>query len=109
MRSARDPQGRRNGEDFRSAPDPDVPGLDTPAPEILTVEQAASLLQISRASAYEAVRTQEIPSFRVGRSIRISRTQLLNWIVNQQTPGGDDKTMTVVVDSQRRTASSQVH
>ena len=83
--------------------------MDTSAPEILTVEQAASLLQISRGSAYEAVRTREIPSFRVGRSIRISKTQLLNWIVNQQSPGGDDKTPTVVVDSQRRSAGSQIN
>lgn len=84
-------------------------GIVTREPEILTVEQAASLLQISRASAYEAVRAGEIPSFRVGRSIRISKTQLLSWIANQQSPRGDDKTLATVVDSQRRSASSQVH
>lgn len=42
----------------------------------LTVEEAATLLGISRASAYEAVRKREIPSLRVGKRILVPRSQL---------------------------------
>ena len=53
-------------------------------PFVLTVEEAASVLRISRSSAYEQVRLYEvtngdegIPSLRVGRRIRIPRAALL--------------------------------
>ena len=42
----------------------------------LTVEEAAQLLGISRASAYEAIRRREIPSLRIGKRILIPRSQL---------------------------------
>lgn len=50
-------------------------------PDVLTVEQAAEVLAVSRGSAYEGCRTGAIPSIRVGRCIRIPRhalEQLLN-------------------------------
>ena len=50
---------------------------DTPGNEVLTVEEAASLLRISRGTAYEAVRTGAIPSCRLGRRILIPRAALL--------------------------------
>jgi excisionase family DNA binding protein len=43
---------------------------------VLTVEQAAAILKISRGTAYEAVRTGEIPSVRIGRCIRVPRAAL---------------------------------
>lgn len=46
------------------------------APDALTVEQTASVLSISRGSAYLAVRSGEIPSVRLGRSIRVPRHAL---------------------------------
>jgi excisionase family DNA binding protein len=45
-------------------------------PLTYTVEQAAEALQIGRSAAYEAVRRGEIPSVRIGRSVRIPRHQL---------------------------------
>jgi len=42
----------------------------------LTVPEAARLLGISRALAYDAVRRGELPSIRVGRRIVISRVAL---------------------------------
>jgi excisionase family DNA binding protein len=42
----------------------------------LTVEEAASALGISRASAYEAVRVGEIPSVRIGRRILVPQSAL---------------------------------
>jgi len=46
-------------------------------PAALTVEEAASIYRIARSSAYEGVRTGEIPSIRIGRSIRVPTAQLL--------------------------------
>lgn len=37
----------------------------------LTVTEAANVLGIGRTAAYEAVRRREIPSIRIGRSVRV--------------------------------------
>jgi excisionase family DNA binding protein len=42
----------------------------------LTVEEAASILGISRAGAYDAVQRGEIPSIRIGRRILVPRAAL---------------------------------
>ena len=49
-----------------------------PAPDALTisVERAGELLGISRAAAYEAVKTGRIPSLRFGRKIVVPRAAL---------------------------------
>lgn len=44
----------------------------------ITVEEAASMLGISRSSAYEAVRNGEIPSLRIGRRCVIPVHPLLD-------------------------------
>ena len=54
-------------------------------PLVFTVEEAAELLRISRGSAYEAVRTGQIPSVRIGRRILISRQLLLEQITEKGT------------------------
>ena len=41
--------------------------------DILTVDEVAELLQIERKTAYAHVRSGEIPAWRIGRSIRISK------------------------------------
>lgn len=46
-------------------------------PLVLTVEEAADVLRISRGSAYEGVRTGAIPCVRIGRTIRVPRHLLL--------------------------------
>jgi excisionase family DNA binding protein len=43
----------------------------------LTVEQAAAILGVSRAFAYELARTGELPSVRLGRRIVIPRRALV--------------------------------
>ena len=54
-------------------------------PLVLTVDEVAELLRISRGSAYEAVRTGQIPSVRIGRRIIISRQLLLEQITEKGT------------------------
>ena len=51
--------------------------LDDDLPPILTVEQTAELLGISRGLAFTAVRAGQIPSLRIGRRILIPRDELL--------------------------------
>ena len=46
-------------------------------PAVLTVEECATVLRISRGSAYEGVRTGEIPAIKVGRTIRVPLPRLL--------------------------------
>ena len=58
------------------------PGTDT-HPEVLTVEEAAALLRISRNAAYAAARQwratggrEGLPCIEIGRSVRIPRAGL---------------------------------
>ena len=46
-------------------------------PVIMTVEELGKLLRISRTSAYEMVRSGQIPSFKVGKQSRIYRGDVL--------------------------------
>ena len=48
----------------------------TKLPSVLTVEEMAEVLRISRGSAYEAVRRGEIPAIRIGRRFIVPRTAL---------------------------------
>lgn len=60
---------------------------ETPAreelPDVLTIEQVAQLLQISRTHAYELAHRADFPSFRLGRCLRASRILLFAWIERQ--------------------------
>jgi excisionase family DNA binding protein len=55
--------------------------IDQPAePLTLSVTEAAGLLGISRALAYELVRTGDIPAIRLGRRIVVPRHSLLDLV-----------------------------
>lgn len=54
--------------------------LDDDLPPILTVEQTAKLLGISRGLAFAAVRAGEIPHVRIGRRIIVPRDELLRFL-----------------------------
>ena len=43
---------------------------------VLTVEEAAAYLSLSRGSAYQAIRAGEIPSIRIGRRLLVPRAAL---------------------------------
>ena len=49
-------------------------------PLVLTVEEAARYLRVGRSTAYEAVRSGQIPSTKIGRSIRIPSAALLRML-----------------------------
>ena len=56
----------------------------------LTVEQAAVILGISRATAYEAVARGEIPCIRIGGRILVSKIALEKMLDSAGTTGSGD-------------------
>jgi excisionase family DNA binding protein len=57
---------------------------------LLTVAEAASLLRVSRATAYRLVATKELPAHKIGGSIRLSRDELLASVLETQPREGSD-------------------
>ncbi len=56
-----------------------MPANDT-TPDVLTVDEAAALLRVSRDSVYEAASRGELPHRRIGRRVLFSRAALLDWL-----------------------------
>lgn len=48
--------------------------------EYLKVPEVARILRIARSRAYEMVGSGDIPSVRIGRSLRISRVEFDHWL-----------------------------
>lgn len=54
--------------------------------EWLKVPEVAKVLRIARSRAYELVAEGEIPSVRIGRSVRVNRGELDRWLQEQRYP-----------------------
>lgn len=54
--------------------------LDTVHSPLLTIEEAAHLLRLSRGKTYQMAQTGELPTVRMGRSVRIRRDRLEAWL-----------------------------
>ncbi|WP_297520455.1 helix-turn-helix domain-containing protein [uncultured Clostridium sp.] len=52
--------------------------------EILTVNEVAAYLGISRAHAYELFKQERFRVIRMGKCIRIPRHSFLNWVDNNE-------------------------
>lgn len=62
----------------------------TEQPLVLTVEDAAGLLQCSKSQVYALVKSGELPSVKLGKAgVRIPRAQLVEWIENGGVQGED--------------------
>jgi excisionase family DNA binding protein len=48
-------------------------------PLMLKIDEAAKLLRVGRSKLYQLIHAGEIPSRRVGKSLRIPRHELLKW------------------------------
>ncbi len=60
--------------------------MDEQRREYLKVPEVAEMLQIARSRAYELVGSGEIPSVRIGRSLRVSRKELERWLDERRQP-----------------------
>jgi len=60
--------------------------MNDDSPMVYTVEEAAEILGIGRNQAYEGVHSGEIPSFRIGRLIKIPKAGLEKLLSNFKAP-----------------------
>jgi excisionase family DNA binding protein len=60
--------------------------MDEQPHEYLKVPEVAEVVRIARSRAYELVGSGEIPSIRIGRSVRVSRKELDRWLEEQHHP-----------------------
>lgn len=51
--------------------------------EILTAQEVAKILKVSRATAYEIMDREDFPTIRIGRSKRVMVHEFKTWLVNQ--------------------------
>ena len=58
-------------------------------PLMLSVTDMAEVLGISRAGAYELVRTEGFPSVKIGTRILIPKDELIAWIKRQTSPDAE--------------------
>lgn len=54
----------------------------------VTVEEAAQMIGISRTSAYQAARTGELPTIRIGRRLLVPRHALARMLYLEDEEGG---------------------
>lgn len=52
--------------------------------ELITVAEMASLLRISRTKAYTIIKYTDFPKIKIDKSIRIIKTELLEWLKNNK-------------------------
>lgn len=52
---------------------------------LLTVREAADVLRISERTLWSLTNAKELPSVRVGRSVRYDQNDLATWIASQKT------------------------
>ena len=60
--------------------------MDEQHPEWLKVPEVAKALRIARSRVYELISSGEIPSIRIGRSVKVSRKELDRWLEEQRQP-----------------------
>ena len=57
---------------------------ETGPAELLTPEEVAQLLRLSKSKVYSLLQRNEIPGVvRLGRSVRVSRRRLEQWVASQ--------------------------
>ena len=49
-------------------------------PDALTAEETAELLRVNVKTVYKLIRNNELPAVKVGRSFRVSKTELIHYI-----------------------------
>ena len=52
---------------------------------LLTLSEAATLLQVSTRTLQRMIRNGELPAFKVGGQWRLRETQLRRWVENRET------------------------
>lgn len=58
---------------------------------LLRVSEAQQLLSLSRSTVYAMVASGELPSVRIGRSVRVPVDALKQWVERQTNNGGEQQ------------------
>jgi excisionase family DNA binding protein len=61
-----------------------------PETDVLDIDEAAALLKVSDRTLWGLARSGEVPSRRVGKQFRFSRSQLLEWLRNDNNANKKD-------------------
>ena len=68
--------------------------METKPEDVLTIEELAVYLKVSKSTLYKIVRQGDIPSQKVGRHWRFRKKAIDNWLERTQTnelhPEGDE-------------------
>lgn len=54
-------------------------------PDILTVPEIARFMKLSKVMIYKLIETGELPHYRIGRAVRVSREQFEQWLEAQKS------------------------
>jgi len=54
---------------------------------LLTLDEAATLLHVSKRTLQRMIKTRELPAFKVGGQWRLRESQLRQWVENRETGG----------------------
>lgn len=65
--------------------------VDTQTATVLTIEQVAELLQISKTHAYALAHKRGFPSVRLGRCLRVPRAALEAWLAARAAEGNGER------------------
>ena len=57
-----------------------------PLQPLLTIEETAEILHLSRSAVYELIKHEGLPSFTIGGSRRIHPEELAQWINQRKRP-----------------------
>jgi len=74
--------------------------------EILTVSEAADLLDVSEAYVRRLAREQRVPAFKLGKAWRFSRRQIIEWIEENAMPESLIETA-LVEEAERRVGEAE--
>lgn len=58
-------------------------GLDN-LPEIMTIEQLAEALHVSRSTINRAIKAGDLKAFKIGKSVRIEKESVIEWVQNNK-------------------------
>lgn len=58
----------------------DAASLQRPSDEWLTLAELAAWLKVGRTSVYRLIASGAVPSYRVGRSVRVRRADVERWL-----------------------------
>jgi excisionase family DNA binding protein len=58
---------------------------------LLTLDEAAELLQVSKRTLQRMIQSKKLPAFKVGKQWRIRTTQLQRWIEHRESSISDEE------------------